>query len=75
MEIGREDEIVDMPMSPPIVDSIINNECCHHREFMSQTYLQNKYSEIDIDTEDSNFDQNRPLPIFLKVLGNNAFKL
>lgn len=65
---------MDMPMSPP-VGSIINNDFCHHKDFMSQTYLQNKYSEIDIDTEDSNFDQNRPLPIFLKVLGNNAFKL
>ncbi|KAG2394797.1 hypothetical protein LR48_Vigan09g093300 [Vigna angularis] len=66
METGREDEIVDMPMSPPVVGSNINNDFCHHKEFMSQTYMQNKYSEIDIDTEDSNFDQNRPLPIFLK---------
>ncbi|KAL9319944.1 hypothetical protein ACSQ67_011783 [Phaseolus vulgaris] len=66
MEIGRENEIVDMSMSPPVVGSIINNDFCYHKEFMSQPYLQNKYSEIDIDTEDSNFDQNRPLPIFLK---------
>jgi len=75
MEIGRENEIVDMSMSPPVVGSIINNDFCYHKEFMSQPYLQNKYSEIDIDTEDSNFDQNRPLPIFLKVLGSNALKL
>jgi len=75
MEIGREDENVGMSMSPRVAGSIINNDFCHHKEFMSQAYLQNKYSEIDIDTEDSNFDPNRPLPIFLKVLGSNAFKL
>ncbi|CAJ1963842.1 unnamed protein product [Sphenostylis stenocarpa] len=66
MEIGREGEIVDMSISPPVVGSTINNDFCQRKEFMSQTYLQNKYSEIDIDIEGSNFEQNRPLPIFLK---------
>ncbi|XP_020232821.1 ABC transporter G family member 26 isoform X2 [Cajanus cajan] len=66
MEIGREDEIVDMSsMSPPFVGSN-NHDFCHRKEFMSQAYLQNKYSEIDIQIEGSNLEQNRPLPIFLK---------
>ncbi|TKY47059.1 ABC transporter G family member 26 [Spatholobus suberectus] len=65
MEIEIEDEIVGMSMSPPLVGSI-NNDFYHNKEFMSQTYLQNKYSEIYIEIEGSNFEQNRPLPIFLK---------
>ncbi|KAL2956207.1 hypothetical protein AAZX31_18G072500 [Glycine max] len=65
MEIGKEDEIVDMSMSPPLVGST-NNDSCHNKEIMSQAYLQNKYSEIDIKIEGSNMEQNRPLPIFLK---------
>ncbi|KAH1239671.1 ABC transporter G family member 26 [Glycine max] len=54
MEIGREDEIVGMSMSPPI---------------------NHKYAEIDIEIEGFNLEQNCPLPIFLKVLGANDFKL
>ncbi|XP_027337454.1 ABC transporter G family member 26-like [Abrus precatorius] len=65
MEVGREDEIVDMSMSPQLVGSI-NSDFCHKKEFMSQAYLQNRYSEIDIEIEDSNFKQSCPLPIFLK---------
>ncbi|KAL5164606.1 ABC transporter G family member 26 [Glycine soja] len=65
MEIGKEDEIVDMSMSPPLVGST-NNDTCHNKDIMSQAYLQNKYSEIDIKIEGSNMEQNRPLPIFLK---------
>lgn len=74
MEIGREDEIVDLSMSPPLVGSI-NNDFCINKEFMSQAYLHSTYSEVDIEIEGSNFEQNRPLPIFLKVLGTNGFKL
>ncbi|KAK7387186.1 hypothetical protein VNO78_27763 [Psophocarpus tetragonolobus] len=65
MEIDREDEIVDMPMSPPLVASV-NNDFCHNKEFMSQAYLQNKFSEIDIEIDGCYSEQNRPLPIFLK---------
>ncbi|KAH1153658.1 hypothetical protein GLYMA_18G074800v4 [Glycine max] len=65
MEIGKEDEIMDMSMSPPLVGST-NNDTCHNKDIMSQAYLQNKYSEIDIKIEGSNMEQNRPLPIFLK---------
>ena len=74
MEIGKEDEIMDMSMSPPLVGST-NNDTCHNKDIMFQAYLQNKYSEIDIKIEGSNMEQNRPLPIFLKVLGSNGFKL
>ncbi|KAK7305280.1 hypothetical protein VNO77_43183 [Canavalia gladiata] len=65
MEVGREDDIMDMSMSPPLVGSN-NNDFSHDKEFKSQTYLQNRYSEIDIEIEDFNFKQSRPLPIFLK---------
>ncbi|KAK2386931.1 ABC transporter G family member [Trifolium repens] len=65
MEIGIEDEIVDMPMVPP--SSIVRNEFGHNKEFMSKdAYLRNRCSEIDIEVEDSSFNQNGPLPIFLK---------
>lgn len=72
MEIGIEDEIVDMSMSPPLNGSLNiarNNDFGHNKEFMSRNaYLRNRYSEIDIEVEDSNYNQNGPLPIFLKVL-------
>jgi hypothetical protein len=68
MEIGIEDEIVDMSMVPP--SSIVRNDFGHNKEFMSKdAYLRNRCSEIDIEVEDSSFNQNGPLPIFLKVLG------
>ncbi|KAK2440902.1 ABC transporter G family member [Trifolium repens] len=65
MEIGIEDEIVDMSMVPP--SSIVRNDFGHNKEFMSKdAYLRNRCSEIDIEVEDSSFNQNGPLPIFLK---------
>ncbi|KAI4307835.1 hypothetical protein L6164_030973 [Bauhinia variegata] len=73
MEIGREDEIEDMSMSmsmsPPSMGSMQiagSNGFGHNMEFMSQAYLRNRYSEIDIKVEDSETNQDRPLPIFLK---------
>ncbi|KAL2332853.1 hypothetical protein Fmac_014066 [Flemingia macrophylla] len=67
MEIEREDEIVDMSsMSPPFAGSNNHDVCLNKEEFMSKTYFQNKYSEIEIQIEGSNLGQNRPLPIFLK---------
>lgn len=72
MEIGIEDEIVDMSMPPPLNGSMNiarNNEFGDNKEFMSKdAYLRNRYSEIDIEVEDSSSNHNGPLPIFLKVL-------
>lgn len=72
MEIGIEDEIVDMSMPLPLNGSMNiarNNEFGDNKEFMSKdAYLRNRYSEIDIEVEDSSSNQNGPLPIFLKVL-------
>ncbi|PNX72722.1 ABC transporter G family member 26-like protein, partial [Trifolium pratense] len=73
MEIGIEDEIVDMSMVPPSSSSmkIVRSSGFGHigpnNEFMSKdAYLRNRCSEIDIEVEDSSFNQNGPLPIFLK---------
>ena len=79
MEIRKEDEIEDISMSPPLVGSMRIGGCNnvndfgHNKEFMSHAYLKNNCSEIDIQIDDSSFNQNRPLPIFLKVLGSNGF--
>ncbi|KAG4382134.1 hypothetical protein GLYMA_14G012000v4 [Glycine max] len=69
MENKREDEIEDMSMSPPSIGSMQiagSNGFGHSMEFMSQAYLPNMYTEIDIKVEDSGFDQDPPLPIYLK---------
>ncbi|MED6159606.1 ABC transporter G member 26 [Stylosanthes scabra] len=72
MEIRREDdEIEDISrMSPPLVGSMRIEGCNnnnHKKEFMSHSYFHNKCSdEIDIQIDDSSFNQNRPLPIYLK---------
>ncbi|KAK7289602.1 hypothetical protein RIF29_03356 [Crotalaria pallida] len=71
MEFGRENEIEDMSMSSPSMgfEKIRGStEFGHNKEFMSQAYLRNRYAEIDIQEEvaDSSFNQNRPLPVFLK---------
>ncbi|XP_057431702.1 ABC transporter G family member 26-like [Lotus japonicus] len=64
MEIGREDELIDISISPSSGAStnIVRNYG-HNKEFMSH---QNRYSEIDIVVEDSSSNHNPPLPIFLK---------
>lgn len=70
MENGRDDEIEDMSMSPPSVGSMQiagSNGFGHGIEFMSQAYLPNRCSEIDIKVEDSSFKQDPPLPVYLKV--------
>ncbi|CAK8534396.1 unnamed protein product [Lathyrus sativus] len=70
MENHREDEIEDnMSMSPPSVGSMQiagSNGFGHIMEFMSQAYLHNRYLEIDIPVEDSTFNQDPPLPVYLK---------
>jgi hypothetical protein len=72
MENMRENEIEDnMSMSPPSVGSMQiagNNGFGHSMEFMSQAYALNRYSEIDIRVQDSSFNQDPPLPVYLKVV-------
>ncbi|PHT77422.1 ABC transporter G family member 26 [Capsicum annuum] len=71
MEHVSQDEIEDLSLSPPTVGSMQiagSNGFGHNIEFMSQAYLRNRSSEIDIevehDTSIAHIDQ--PLPIFLK---------
>lgn len=72
MEHMAQDEIEDLSLSLPTVGSMQiagSNGFGHNIEFMSQAYLRNRSSEIDIevehDTSIAHIDQ--PLPIFLKV--------
>ena len=67
----REDEIEDMSLSPPAIGSMQiagSNGFGHNMEFMSQAYLRNRYSEIDIEDDTRKTNRDRPLPVFLKVL-------
>lgn len=76
MEIRRDHEIEDMSLSPQSMGSMQiagSNGFGHGIEFMSQAYLRNRYSEIDIENENSNTGNDRPLPVFLKV--ENIFHL
>lgn len=69
----REDEIEDISLSPPTIGSMQiagSNGFGHNMEFMSQAYLRNRYSEIDIDDGTSKTNRDRPLPVFLKVLNS-----
>ncbi|KAL5737301.1 hypothetical protein ACOSP7_030062 [Xanthoceras sorbifolium] len=69
MEIGREDEIADISLSPPSMGSMHiagGNSFGHNIEFMSQAYLRNRYSEIDIEEDTLERSKDRPLPIFLR---------
>ncbi|KAK4491795.1 hypothetical protein RD792_002571 [Penstemon davidsonii] len=70
MECGRQDEIEDLQsLSPPTLGSIRisgSNGFGHNIDFMSQAYLRNRSSEIDILQEDqilsSTGGHDRPLP-------------
>ncbi|KAG6637842.1 hypothetical protein I3843_11G201000 [Carya illinoinensis] len=67
MEIKRDDEIE--VMSPPTMGTMQiagSTGFGHNIEFMSQAYLRNRYSEIDLEDESSNTNKDHPLPIFLK---------
>ncbi|EEF39648.1 ABC transporter G family member 26 [Ricinus communis] len=70
MEIRKEDEIEDMSvLSPPTMRSMHiagSSGFGHSIEYMSQAYLRNRYSGIDIEEYSLNMNQDRPLPIFLK---------
>ncbi|XP_007020427.2 PREDICTED: ABC transporter G family member 26 [Theobroma cacao] len=69
METGKEGEIQDMPLSPPTMGSMQiagSNGFGHNIEFMSQAYLRNRYSGIDIEDYAVYANKDHPLPIFLK---------
>ncbi|KDP39319.1 hypothetical protein JCGZ_01076 [Jatropha curcas] len=69
MENRQEDEIEDMSLSPPTMGSMHiagSTGFGHNIEFMSQAYLRNRYSEIDIGDDSLNMVIDAPLPIFLK---------
>ncbi|XP_021646692.2 ABC transporter G family member 26 [Hevea brasiliensis] len=69
MEIRKEDEIEDMSVSLPTMGSMQiagSNGFGHNIEFMSQAYLRNRFSEIDIEDDSLTTNKDRPLPIFLK---------
>ncbi|KAF3648625.1 hypothetical protein FXO38_18081 [Capsicum annuum] len=75
MEHVRQDEIEDLSLSPPAVGSMQiagSNGFVHNIEFMSQAYLRNRSSKINIEVEDdtSIADKDQPLPIFLKWENN-----
>ncbi|KAL3525271.1 hypothetical protein ACH5RR_013643 [Cinchona calisaya] len=69
MEIGRQDDELE-DLSPPSVGSLQiagSNGFGHSIEFMSQAYLRNRSSQIDIEDDQTSYDKkNRPLPIYLK---------
>lgn len=65
MEIGREEAEIETMGSMQIAGS---NGFGHNSEFMSQAYLRNRYSEINIEDATSSIDRDQPLPIFLKVV-------
>ncbi|PRQ35060.1 putative polar-amino-acid-transporting ATPase [Rosa chinensis] len=70
METRKQDEIgEDMSMSPPTIGSMQiagGSSFGHNMDFMSQAYVRNRYSEIDIEDETSIASKDGPLPIFLK---------
>lgn len=75
MESERQGEIEDLSLSPPTMGSMQiagSNGFGHNIEFMSQAYLRNRSSEIDIDEEISSKRQDGPLPIFLKASSNHC---
>ncbi|KAF5728479.1 ABC transporter G family member 26 isoform X2 [Tripterygium wilfordii] len=69
MEIERVTEIEDMPLSVPTMGSMPfagSTDFGRNIEFMSQVYLRNRFSEIDIEDDCSIINKDHPLPIFLK---------
>jgi hypothetical protein len=72
METKREEEIEDMSsLSPPTMGSMQiagSNGFGHSIDFMSEAYLRNRYSGIDIEEDCLAMNKDHPLPIFLKVI-------
>ncbi|KAJ0044868.1 hypothetical protein Pint_03756 [Pistacia integerrima] len=62
MEVGREDEIETMGS----MQTAGSHGFGHNSEFMSQAYIRNRYSEINIEDATLSIDKDHPLPIFLK---------
>jgi hypothetical protein len=77
METKREEEIEDMSLSPPTIMGSTqfagSNGFGRSMDFMSQAYLRNRYSEIDIEEDSLNMNKDGPLPIFLKVNNTQSF--
>lgn len=70
MDMGKQDEIEAMALSPPSMSSMHiagSNGFGHNIDFMSQAYIRNRNSEIDIEDDSFRTHQDHPLPIFLKV--------
>ncbi|KAJ9672462.1 hypothetical protein PVL29_025897 [Vitis rotundifolia] len=69
MDMGKQDEIEAMALSPPSMGSMHiagSNGFGHNIDFMSQAYLRNRNSEIDIEDDSFHTREDHPLPIFLK---------
>ncbi|RVX14884.1 ABC transporter G family member 26 [Vitis vinifera] len=69
MDMGKQDEIEAMALSPPSMSSMHiagSNGFGHSIDFMSQAYIRNRNSEIDIEDDSFHTHQDHPLPIFLK---------
>ncbi|XP_012849226.1 PREDICTED: ABC transporter G family member 26 [Erythranthe guttata] len=66
MECVRQNEIEDSSLSTPSMQITASNGFGHNIEFVSQPYLRNTCSEIDIEEDIPSNRQDRPLPIFLK---------
>ncbi|KAL8033353.1 hypothetical protein ABFX02_13G155000 [Erythranthe guttata] len=66
MECARQNEIEDSSLSTPSMQITASNGFGHNIEFVSQPYLRNTCSEIDIEEDIPSNRQDRPLPIFLK---------
>ncbi|GLT83752.1 hypothetical protein SLE2022_020240 [Rubroshorea leprosula] len=68
MDVGNVEEEI-AAISPPTMGSMQiagSNGFGHNIDFMSQPYLRNRYSEIDIEDHSPHTSKDRPLPIFLK---------
>ncbi|KAF3683207.1 hypothetical protein FXO38_00853 [Capsicum annuum] len=73
MEHLRQDEIKDLSLSPPAVGSMQiagSNGFGHNIEFISQAYLRNRSSKIDIEFADVEYKVN-----ISKASSNNPVKV
>ncbi|KAL6203673.1 hypothetical protein ACLB2K_027373 [Fragaria x ananassa] len=70
METRKDGEIgEDMAMSPRTIGTMQiagGSSFGHNIDLMSQAYVRNRYSEIDIEDETSIANKDGPLPIYLK---------
>ncbi|XAR67344.1 Fe(3+)-transporting ATPase [Bertholletia excelsa] len=69
MEMARQEEMDERSLSPPTMGSMHltgSNGFGHNIDLISQAYIRNRSSEIDIEDEPSETNKTHPLPIFLK---------